>query len=150
MPYIHESEARILLSQPLRCEDALDWASIGVQRNIRVLQGGLIAPNDVATGLYVELQFRRRPRPLLISYTFSVLLRNRCSIERVYQLTVNQSAKVLKDKHSQSHEHIGGSRHIGTATWQKWSYDEVLAYFCARTNITFVPVPAHPEHFSKR
>jgi hypothetical protein len=150
MPDISEPEARILLSQPLRCEDAPDWKNAGVQVGTSVLRSGLVDPMGVATGLYLELLYIPRPRALLVSYRFSVFRRNRCDVERVYQLTVNQSASPIKDKHRQSHEHLGASRHTGKASWQNWSYDEVFAYFCARTNITFNPVPAHPERFRNK
>ena len=147
---IPEPEARQLLSQPLKCQDAAGWNSAGVQRGSRGLQSGLVDRSGQPTGLYVDLFYFRRPHPLLVSYRFTVLRRNRSGVERVYQLTVNQSAKPIKDKHRQSHEHVGASRHTGTAKWQKWSYDEVLAYFCAKANVTFVPVPVHPELFRSK
>jgi hypothetical protein len=46
-----------------------------------------------------------------------------------------------------SHEHMGSVRTVGDAGWATWGYDEVLAHFCARTNMNFRPTPPHPEHF---
>lgn len=146
---ISEPEARSLLDRPLSCEDVGDWKAVGVRLNAHLLQGGLVYQNRAATELYVELKFCRRAGSGRISYSFSVFRRNRCSVDRVYQLTVVQSPKPIRDKHGQSHEHIGASRVIGTANWQQWSYDDVLKHFCARTNITFVPVPDHPENFRR-
>lgn len=149
MHEISEPEARILLDRPLRCEDVGDWKAVGIGLNTCLLQSGLICQNRMATELYVELKFCRRAGPGRISYSFSVFRRNRCNVDRVYQLTVVQSPKPIKDKHGQSHEHIGASRTLGTAEWQEWSYDDVLKHFCARTNITFVPTPGHPENFRR-
>jgi hypothetical protein len=77
-------------------------------------------------------------------YVFSVFPLDRSSTERVYQLEVTQALRKPKDTHGHSHEHIGDQRFIGPASWRNWSYDEVLAYFCAQTNITFLPFPPCP------
>ncbi len=77
-------------------------------------------------------------------YVFSVFLLNQFSAERVYQLEVNHALREPKDTHRKSHEHIGDQRLNGQASWQHWGYDEVLAHFCAQTNITFTPLPTRP------
>jgi hypothetical protein len=141
---IPEPEARMLLCQPLICQDAGDWKNVGQRLHTRILQNGLVDENGTATGLYVELRFHRRPRSGGTSYTLSVFRRNRIDAERVYQLSVVQVPKPMKDIHGKSHEHFGASRYDGAEKWQEWSYDEVLEYFSTVTNIAFDPVPAHP------
>jgi hypothetical protein len=42
---------------------------------------------------------------------------------------------------------MGSLRTLGDVNWSSWGYDEVLAHFCAATNITFKPKPSHPEEF---
>ena len=144
MDDIPESDARNLLRGPLVCQDVPDW-KYGVTELNCTLEGGLIDSMGLATELYVSLKYRRRGKSRLVSYTFSVLRRNRKEVERVYQLTINRTGKPIKDKHRQPHEHIGASRRNGCPEWQEWSYDQVLAYFCAQTNITFVPTPVNPD-----
>ena len=147
MPDITESEARKLLERPQWCHNAGGWVSVPAQVYKRKLESGLVDSTGSRTGLYVNLNYLRRARSRFISYTFSVLRGNKFDVDRVYQLTVVCSAKPLKDKHRQCHEHLGNSRYIGDPEWQKWRYDEVLMHFCERANITFVPMPDHPDTF---
>ncbi len=92
--------------------------------------------------MMVEVSFTRSASKT--KYLFAVLLLNRTSTDRVYQLEVSHTRRKQKDAHALSHEHIGDRRQVGEAVWQNWSYDEVLAHFCAQTNISFAPLPPSP------
>lgn len=94
--------------------------------------------------MIVQLNYTHRAKPPWSKYLFSVLINSDYSRERVYQLEVVQVLHEPKDRHSESHEHIGDRRSIGDARWKQWGYDEVLAYFCAQTNIAFNPLPLRP------
>ncbi|MNT30549.1 hypothetical protein D3C72_1663480 [compost metagenome] len=107
---------------------------------------GLLDANGRSAKLIVELRFRRSSKTNVAQYVFSVFRRVLPKgLERVYQLDVMQWPKPVRDQHQMPHEHFGNERNLGDDSWAKWSYDEVLAYFCARTNITFVPPVPHPE-----
>ncbi|MFC0131614.1 hypothetical protein [Massilia eurypsychrophila] len=141
-PKISEAEARALLSRPLRCAGDFAWISQKSEPPARILSAGIVDHAGRRTNLAVKLIYTRgvsRTR-----YLFSVFLLNRSSTERVYQLEVSHTLRKQKDAHAMSHEHIGDRRQNGAAVWQHWSYDEVLAYFCAQTNISFAPLPPFP------
>lgn len=110
--------------------------------------GGICAgPTDTqgrATGLSVDLRFHSGRTSTGKIYVFSVFNNFSCDTERVYQLAVNQVRRQLKAVHQFSHEHVGDLRTLGTPDWTKWSYHQVLAYFCAQTNIVFRPPPPQP------
>lgn len=144
MSDITEAEARLLLSRPLRCEGDLAWAPRADGREGRRLCVGVLDQTGLATPLVVELRYMHNAQTATTRYRFSVLIRERYTQQRMYQLEVTQAPRNPKDAHRLSHEHIGDLRLIGHARWRGWSYYEVLAYFCARTNITFDPVPSHP------
>jgi hypothetical protein len=144
MSDLSEAEARLLLSHPLRCEGDLAWAPLPGRRGGRILSVGLLDETGIATPLVVELRCMHAAQASTTRYLFSVLIRERYGQQRVYQLEVNQAPREPKDAHRRSHEHIGDLRLIGHARWRRWSYHEVLTHFCARTNITFDPVPLHP------
>jgi hypothetical protein len=147
MQKIPEAEARRILAQPLRCEDWMDWMPVRVQAGTAFTAAGVLDAHGLGTKLLVELHFRRDLKTKLVTYMATVFLRNAYGRERVYQLTVTQSPKTLKDAHRRSHEHIGDLRVEGSAEWNEWGYDEVLAYFCKQTGIAFDPQPPHPELF---
>ena len=144
MSDISEAEARLLLSRPLRCEGDLAWAPRADGRNGRILSVGVLEDTGLATSLVVDLRYMHNAQSATTKYLFTVQMRERYGLQRVYQLEVTQAPRDPKDVHQKSHEHIGDLRLIGHARWRRWSYHEVLAYFCAQTNITFDPVPSHP------
>jgi hypothetical protein len=144
MPDISEAEARLLLSRPLRCEGDFAWVSRANGRSGRILSVGLLDEAGLATSLVVELRYTHSAPVATTRYLFSVLIRERYGQQRVYQLEVTQAPRDPKDAHQRSHEHIGDLRLTGHSRWRRWSYHEVLAYFCAQTNITFDPIPSKP------
>jgi hypothetical protein len=116
MPKISEAEARALLSRPLRCEGDFAWKRQKDQLPGWVLCAGIIDDAGRGTHLAVELNYTRSAAKT--RYVFSVVMLNRSSTERVYQLDVNHRGRKLKDAHAMSHEHIGDRRLIGQAGWQ--------------------------------
>lgn len=108
---------------------------------------GVLDEDGVGVQMYVELMYRHSHKTSLTSYKFTLFKRHRYGKDRVYQLDVTQTRKPVKDAHALSHEHMGASKSPGDASWASWGYDEVLAHFCERTNITFRPLPLHPDHF---
>lgn len=147
MRTIPEEEARALLSGPLVCEDAPGWTPIKVQPGTVCLGAGVLDTDGVGAQMYLELIYRRSHKTNITYFKFTLFNRHGYGKERIYQLEVNQTPKRIKDLHKISHEHMGSTRTVGDAEWASWGYDEVLAHFCARANITFRPAPPHPEHF---
>lgn len=150
MQKIPEEEARALVSQPLFCEDIENWNPLKIQPGTAVCGNGILDADGQSVRMYVELSYRSTPRTKITKYVFTLFKRILRGKERVYQLEVTQTPKRVKDLHKLSHEHMGDLRTDGGATWDNWGYDEVLAHFCAATNITFVPKPAHPDDFQLR
>jgi hypothetical protein len=142
MPNISEAEARVLLGRPLRCEGDFAWTSQKDKPPGRIISVGIVDEAGKNTDMVVELKYSHSVAKT--KYVFSVILLSRFSTERVYQLEVNQGSAAIKSAHAISHEHIGDRRVVGAAAWRHWSYDEVLARFCAQTNITFTPLPPCP------
>lgn len=147
MQDIPEAEARALLSDPKRCEDSNSWNPIKLQPNNLEIGIGVVDLQGKSTGLYVHLLYQNSHKTKIIKYCFSLFKRQRYGSERVYQLQVNQFPVPVHDLHRYSHEHIGSLRVPGNASWSKWGYDDVIAYFCTQTNIVFDPELLHPEHF---
>lgn len=147
MQDIPEYEARALLIEPRRCEDAPNWAPIKQQPGSFEIGVGVVDHEGKSTGLYVQLIFQRSYKTQIVRYRFTVFKRQRYGSDRVYQLQVNHFPRPVHDAHQRSHEHIGNRRVTGDAAWANWSYDDVIAYFCRQTNISFDPELLHPEHF---
>jgi hypothetical protein len=151
MSDVSNAEATALLSQYLFCQDYGDWVSSGAGTGTFTISAGLIDTLGRATplighaaALTVELVCKGESRRAERRYSFSVLKQSRYNVERVYQLGVVQTSKGIKDKHRMPHEHVGNMRNLCPAQAMHWRYDEVLDYFCTRTNITFVPTPRDP------
>lgn len=149
MPTIPEAEARMLLGRQLKCEDAPDWLP-GTTPGALQIQSGLTDERGVKTDLFVDLRMRRDVLRGDVRYMFSVFRTNLYGLDRVYQLCANLASNRIKNAHGRSHEHFGYLRRAGSAGWQKWGYDEILAYFCTQTKIVFVPAPSDPQHNRKR
>jgi hypothetical protein len=144
MPKISEAEARALLSRPLRCEGDFAWTPLRTRPESRTFSTGILDETGQRTHMVVQFKYTHQKKPIWTKYQFSVLIDYGYGMERVYQLEVVHAAREPQDTHSESHEHIGDRRSIGQAGWQRWGYDEVLAHFCAQTNITFAPPPPCP------
>lgn len=146
---ILEEEALQLTSRPLVCEDSPPWSPLKVQPGTVSLGVGVLDEDGVGVQMYVELLYRHSQKTNFTSYKFTLFKRHGYGKDRVYQLDVAQTRKPVQNSHSHSlsHEHMGASRTQGDASWVSWGYDDVLAHFCERTNITFRPLPLHPDHF---
>lgn len=97
--------------------------------------------------MYAQLIYTNSPKTRVKKYKFTLFRRQPFALERVYELQVNIFNKPMHDAHQKSHEHIGRLRVTGGANWTAWRYDDVVAYFCSQTNITFNPHLPDPEHF---
>lgn len=113
-----------------------------------VASAGVMRADGSSARLIVELIYTKTHRAKETKYRFTVFRREAWGNDPAYQLHIAQSAQAKKHLHSQPHEHVGTERVIGDAAWSEWGYDEVLNLFCRRTNITFQPLPPHPEHFA--
>ncbi len=149
MHTISESEARALLSNHSVCSDPElpGWIQQKDQPSCSILECGLTSLEGVGRGLYLQLQFYQGPVTKLRGYKFTVFHLTPSGPQRVYQLEVKQHSRLIKDKHAFSHEHIGRLRQLGSSTWSRWSFDEVMAHFCKQTNVTFNSHVPDPEHF---
>lgn len=150
MKDVPEQEARALLARPLSCEDCEDWKPSRTSKGLLEAGCGLISPEGVHLRLYVDMRFRRTEITSGKFYMFSIFRRQPYGQERIYQLDIRQYPVVPRDEHLLPHEHIGSARETGDAAWSNWNYDQVLAYFCARTNVTFIPLLPHPDEFRLR
>lgn len=142
---IPEDEARDLLARPLYCDECRDWEPAKGLKGVLETSCGLLNEEGTNVKLLLDLSFRRSPKTNTIRYVFSVFKRLPRGLDRVYQLDVSQWNRPVADKHNQSHEHVGNARNPGEASWQKWTFEEVMVYFCQQTNITFRPNLHHPE-----
>jgi hypothetical protein len=140
-------EAQALLKNPQRCEDAGDWQPEKQPRDVWSLSIGVLDQNGIRTQLLVDLIYRTSQKTGFTRYIFTVFLRHTWGVERVYQLDVMHSRRPIKDKHSQSHEHVGKRRIDGELSWQKWQIEDVLQHFSQQTKIEFLPPVRHPEVF---
>ena len=147
MRRITEEEARSILSQPKFCLDCSSWNPVQELRGAFKAVNGLVDHDKLRSGFYVELVFYRSPKTNICTYKFSVFQMSPSGSARVYQLDVRRFSKKIKDEHQRSHEHFGVSRQNGSTDWDRWDYDDVMAYFCRQTNIEFGPKLPHPEHF---
>jgi hypothetical protein len=138
------NEARQLLANVSYCDDCAAWTVLAGRLSGWGICAGLTDPQGHATGLSVDLRVHSGRTSMDKIYVFSVFTNSPYDTERVYQLSVNQVRRQLKAVHQFSHEHVGNLRIMGTADWSKWSYHQVLAYFCAQTNIVFRPPPPQP------
>jgi hypothetical protein len=142
-----ESEARQLLNQELSCIDSPTWMPIKVQPGTSQIEVGVIDSSGHSARLLVQLIYKRSPKTKRISYRFSVFKRQPYGLERVYQLAIEQWPTQIKDLHTKSHEHFGDRRTIGHQSWDNWTFEEEILYFCQKTNIKFSPPISHPENF---
>ncbi|MFY2945837.1 hypothetical protein ACOTF6_09430 [Achromobacter xylosoxidans] len=147
MNKIPEAEARAILATPRTCEDCRPWTPQKQLIGAYKTDTGLLDPAGVRSGLFVDLYFYRSPKTNICVYKFSVFKMTPSGSARVYQLDVRRSPKPIKDAHGMAHEHFGNGRTDGDASWNSWSYNEVMHYFCRQANITFDPALSHPEHF---
>lgn len=146
MNTIKEEEALGLLAMPLTCEDYPDWVQSKEHKDLRAIACGLLDSNGKSVKLIAELRFRRSSKTKVVQYVFSVFRRVLSrGLERVYQLDITQWPKPVRDLHQLPHEHLGDTRAIGDDSWSTWTYDQVLAHFCSRTNIEFRPPAPDPE-----
>ncbi|MCE3607639.1 hypothetical protein LXA47_29130 [Massilia sp. P8910] len=148
MRLVSPEEAQSLFAAPLFCDECSDWMPWNLQPTTVVSTAGVMKEDGSSAMLIVELLYTRTHKTKKIEYRFTVFRRQIWGNDPVYQLHIRQSADSMKHLHSHPHEHIGNRREAGDASWMDWGYDEVLAFFCKRTNITFRPPPCHPEHFA--
>ncbi len=148
MRLVSPEEARSYLASPLICEDCPDWEPWNLQPTSVAITAGVLKENGSGARLIVELIYTRTHKAKEIKYRFTVFRREPWGNDPVYQLHIAQSAGAKKHLHSHPHEHVGTDRLAGDAVWAEWGYDEVLNLFCRRTNITFRPLPPHPDHFA--
>jgi hypothetical protein len=147
MQNIPEAEARSLVSRPLICEEIDEWEPLKVQPGTSACGVGVLDESGQSVRMYVEFIHRASHKTKITIYLFTLFKRQAYGKERVYQLEVTQTPKRVKDLHKLSHEHMGSLRTLGGVDWADWDYDDVLAHFCAATNITFRPKPSHPDEF---
>lgn len=147
MRVVSFDEAKAILSESLVCEDCTDWTPWNLQPTSVVATAGIMKVDGSSARLIVELVFTRTHKVKQVQYRFTVFRREAWGLDPIYQLHIKQSSKKT-DAHSLPHEHFGSRRIVGDASWSKWGYDEVLAYFSRATGINFSPSPPHPESFA--
>lgn len=96
-------------------------------------------------GLIVAIDYSYRPNTQTKIYQFGIFRGQLGGRQRVYQLTVKQTRKPIKDQHALPHEHFGDKRLPCPAGSSSWSFDDALAYFAERTNLTFRPQIEDPS-----
>lgn len=144
---IPNSEALVLLSKPLLCEDAPAWTFNRIKPGLATLECGLMHEDRSRAGLHIGLQFSRSSKTGLVTFKFTVFKINLGAPQRVYQLEVSATARAPKNWHDLAHEHMGDARIDGSKAWLTWGFSEALDYFCDRANIIFKPPVSDPEAF---
>ncbi|MGS1115991.1 hypothetical protein [Castellaniella sp. UC4442_H9] len=148
---VSEAEAREILAAALSCEDCPDWRPPKGTKGIHETSCGLLDSDGVNVRLVVDLIFKRSSKTGIVQYKFSVFRRGSpARLERVFQLDVIHWPKGAPSEHHKSHEHFGDNRTLGDASWEEWTYDDVMGRFRTMTNITFKPPVPHPEELQLR
>lgn len=147
MRRIPEAEARTILAQRRECPDCADWEPSKTLIGTFTATSGIVNEDGTRSGLFLELIHYRSQKTRITTYKFSVFQMNPSGPRQVYQLDVRRFPKPPKDEHERAHEHIGDSRHDGDKSWDGWSFDDAIKYFCRQTNIDFIPPVEHPENF---
>lgn len=151
MHTVSETEAIEYLGKPKLCRDAPYWEPRREQPNVHFVECGLLHQDDkLPSGLYLSLQYQRSRTTGMVRYLFTLFKLAPGGPQRVYQLDIRQHARKIKALHDLSHEHVGRRRFNGDPTWEEWSFDDVLRYFCERTRISFTPPLDDPEDFKLR
>ena len=141
------SEAAVLLSKPLICQDVSPWTYNKLKPGLAILECGLVQEDGSRAGLQIQLQFSRSLKTGLVNFKFSVFKISLGTPQLVYQLQVNAVARAPKNWHDFAHEHLGDERIKGSEVWLTWGSSEALDYFCKRANITLIPPVTDPEVF---
>lgn len=144
-----EFEVQALLATPHLVDEIGDLLP-GKQRPWHYeVECGLLRmdPNYIRTrsGLFVRIEYTLSSTTKLRTIQCSIFRSRLGGSERIYQLTVTSSPKRIKDLHGLSHEHFGTKRSDPQPGWGDWTFEQVMAYFCERTNIIFVPPINNPE-----
>lgn len=146
MDSVTEDEARELLRQPLILEGGCDFVPTKQRHWHHEIERGLMrAADGVRSGLIVKLEYVITRDTHLRTFQFGVFQTQLGGLRRVYQLTVTNSKRKIKDLHRLSHEHMGQSRSDPQPDWERWTFEQALAYFCQQTNITIDPPIDNPE-----
>lgn len=148
MESLDEDEALGILSVPHKVEDADpdDWQLLEKPVGAFEFEQGLLDEQGRNAGLVASLHFYRSPDTQLITVKMSVFRQTKRQPKvRVYQLHIMTQSYDPKSWHDEAHEHIGKGRYL-VKEWSDWnSFNDVLQYFCKKTNITFDPELNDPE-----
>lgn len=149
METVDKSEVQALLSTPHTVEDIGDLLPSKQRPWHQEVECGLLRADEgnlkTRSGLFVRIEYTLSGTTKLRTIQCSVFRSQLGGSQRLYQLTVTSSPKKIKDAHSLSHEHYGSHRSDPQPEWGYWTFEQVLSYFCERTNITFLPPLNNPE-----
>lgn len=140
-------EARALLAPGSICEDAPDWLASENRPWHRSVEHGLLRADGTRAGLILTVDFVFSQRTQITKFQFGIYRGLVGGRQRVYQLTINQARKPLKDRHAWSHEHYGDERTTCPDGCDAWTFEQLLAYFCERTNLSIRPPIEDPATF---
>lgn len=140
-------EARALLDPGSICEDAPEWLDSESRPWHRGIEHGLLRPDGTRAGLILTVDYVFSPKTQLTKFQFGIYRGLLGGRQRVYQLTVNQARKPIKDRHAWPHEHYGDQRFACPDGCDTWTFDQVLSYFCDRTNVVLRPPIEDPTTF---
>lgn len=140
-------EAEALLAPGSVCEDAPDWSDSESRPWHRGIEHGLLRPDATRAGLILTVDYVYSPKTRITKYQFGIYRGLLGGRQRVYQLTVNQAPRPLKDRHAWPHEHYGDQRLPCPDGSNSWTFEQALTYFSERTNLTFRPPIEDPTAF---
>jgi hypothetical protein len=147
---ISETEARLRLRGPYFCYDWSRSPEVDGTVVTIICRSGVLDDSGAPTGLLVDLRVSRGRAKKREKFNFSVFRRNWNAYERVYQLTISKGLGRKRNWHSAPHEHWGKARIDGDLSWEYWSLDEALAFFCARTHVAFATRPPIHQMVSRK
>lgn len=149
METVDKNEVRAILATPHFAEDIGDLFPTKQRPWHQEVECGLLSQDNAGlktrSGLFIRLEYTLSATTKLRTIQCSVFRSQLGGAQRIYQLTITHSPKKIKDLHSLSHEHYGSERSEPRPEWGSWTFERVMAYFCERTNITFVPPVNNPE-----
>lgn len=130
--------------QRLICEDCGDWIMSDHGTRQCTIAAGLVDSAGSSTGLTVDISFRLDAARKRRLFVFTLMQHAAPEAERLFQLAVNQGAEPPNDMHYRSHEHFRGKRANVPESLDRAPFNELLEYFCSRTNLSFRPAPGDP------
>ena len=142
-----ENQARALLASPSFAQDVGDWCCNKNRPWHNYIECGLVTKDGTRAGLIMRLEYAYSTATNSKTMQFGVLKSAPYGLQRVYQLTIKQTRKPIKDAHALPHEHWGDTRIPANKDCLSFTFAQAMAHFCQQTNITITPPVEDPTQY---